>query len=294
MSRILILGGGGMLGHKAYQILSREHDVHVTFRQFDKRLLATKIFDPHRVIEDVSASDMESIGKAIERTRPEIVLNCIGIIKQLDETTNPRIAIQVNALFPHLLAEECVRRKIKMIHISTDCVFSGTRGNYKEDDQSDAHDLYGRTKFLGEVTGEYCLTLRTSIIGHELFSHLSLVEWFLSQNGKTVRGYRNAIYTGFPTVTFCRELSRLIATYTQLTGLYNIAAPRISKFELLQKIKEMYDLQLEIEPFDDFYCDRSLDGNKYTVETGFQPPSWQEMIKEMYIDFNIKSARKVL
>lgn len=294
MSKILILGGSGMLGHKAYQILSREHDVYVTFRRFDKRLLATEIFDQHHVIEGVDASDIESCRIAIEKTMPEIVLNCIGIIKQLDEAANPRIAIQVNALFPHLLAEECAKRKIKMIHISTDCVFSGKRGKYTEEDQSDAIDLYGRTKFLGEVTGEYCLTLRTSIIGHELFSRLSLVEWLLSQNGKTVKGYRNAIYTGLPTVIFCRELSRLIATRPQLTGLYQIAATPISKFDLIQKIKEVYGLKMDIQPMDDFYCDRSLDGSKYTSVSGFQTQSWSEMIKEMYVDFIAYKTRKEL
>jgi dTDP-4-dehydrorhamnose reductase len=284
MSRVLILGGGGMLGHKAYQVLAREHEVFVTFRQYGEALRRIGLFDERRVISDVNAVPIESVHRALREVCPEVVLNCIGIIKQLDEVRNPRITIEVNALFPHILAEVCAECGARLIHVSTDCVFSGNRGMYKESDESDAHDLYGRTKLLGELQEEGCLTLRTSIIGHELFSNRSLVDWFLTQRGSAIRGYTRAIYSGLPTIAFSREISRVIREYPALTGLYQVAASPISKYDLLRLVREIYDVKVDIIPHEDFRCDRSLDGSKYVQETGFHAPSWNDLILEMHRD----------
>ena len=174
--------------------------------------------------------------------RPNVVLNCVGIIKQLKETQNRKLLIYTNALFPHLLQEVCFDVGTKLIHVSTDCVFSGKKGNYCDDDVSDAEDLYGRTKFLGEVGESPALTLRTSIIGHGLASKSSLVDWFLSQDHKAVKGYLHAIYTGLPTVVFCKELIRVIETYPELTGVYNVASQKIAKYDLLVLIRDTYEL----------------------------------------------------
>lgn len=282
--RILILGGDGMLGHKAYQILSGYFDTYVTFRNFNKRLKQTNIFDEKKVLDKIDAFKIESVKKVIRRVNPDFIINCIGIIKQSKEAKNPKISIYINSLFPHLLAEYCSAVDSKLIHISTDCVFSGKKGDYTEDDFSDAEDLYGRTKYLGEINYGNSLTIRTSILGHELFTNLSLVEWFLSQENKVVNGYTNAIYTGFPTVTLCYEIVRLINNYPNLTGIFHISSEKISKYDLLTIIKKAYDFNVRINPYNDFYCDRSLNSEKYRKLTNFRPQAWEDMIIQMYKD----------
>lgn len=284
MKKILVLGGGGLLGHKACMVLSKEFDVFATFRKFDAKLREKKIIDESKVITGVDAFDFENIQRIIKELKPGIVLNCIGIIKQLKEAKDPRISIYINSLLPHLLADACDEMDSKLIHISTDCVFSGRKGDYKEEDISDAEDLYGRTKYLGEVKEGNSLTLRTSIIGHELFSAHSLVDWFLSQEGGKVNGYVNAIFTGFPTIVLCNEISRIIKDHAELKGLNNISSDKINKFDLLKIIKKVYGANIEIEPYEDFYCDRSLDSAKYRTATGFHPASWETMIMQMHED----------
>jgi len=170
-----------------------------------------------------------------------------------------------------------------MIHISTDCIFSGKRGNYTEADQSDAEDLYGRTKFLGEVSyTPHTITLRTSIIGRELRNRLGLMEWFLAQKG-TIKGYRNAIFTGFTT----DELSRIILNYviprTDLTGIYQVSSNPISKYDLLMLANDAFEKNITITPDDEYKCDRSLDSTRFREATGYKPPSWPEMIAELAI-----------
>lgn len=273
-----------MLGHKAYQILSKDFDAYVTFRRFSVQLKNTKIFDEKKVFDNVDAFRFHKIINVIDKVKPQIILNCIGIIKQSKEVVNQKFLIYINSLLSHLLAEYCEKVKAKLIHISTDCVFSGKKGNYTEEQVSDAEDLYGKTKFLGEVSYGNNLTLRTSIIGRELFSNLSLVDWFLSQESKTVNGYTNAIYTGVTTITLCNEIKRIINKIPYLSGIYHISAEKISKFDLLNLIKNVYNLNTEIKHYNDFYCDRSLDSTKYRKETNFHPPSWEKMIREMYCD----------
>lgn len=291
MKKILVLGGSGMLGHKAYQIFSSQFDTFVTVRKLSSQLRHLKLFDERKVIEHVDALDFSSVAKAIDHVKPDVVFNCIGIIKQ-KESSDKKLLIYVDSLLPHLIAEHCSKLDIKVVHISTDCVFSGTKGNYLEDDFSDATDLYGRTKYLGEVQEGNVLTVRTSIIGHELFTNVALVDWFISQENKVVNGFTNAFYTGFPTVTFCHEIVRIIKNYPDLVGLFNISSEKISKFELLNLIKRIYNLKIEIKPFDDFHCDRSLNSNKYRQLTNFHPLPWEEMINQMYEDRLKNNYRK--
>jgi dTDP-4-dehydrorhamnose reductase len=193
---------------------------------------------------------------------------------------DPLFSISLNAMFPHRLSLICRTAKIRLIHISTDCVFSGKKGNYEETDQSDAEDLYGRTKFLGELHYPHCVTLRTSIIGRELKSHLGLIEWFLSQTG-TIRGYTRATYTGFTT----DEISHIIQDYVipnpSLSGLYHVSSDPISKYDLLLLAREAYKKEIEILPDSEFFCDRSLISTRFREQTGYQPPSWQEMIEKL-------------
>jgi dTDP-4-dehydrorhamnose reductase len=284
MKKVLVLGGEGMLGHKAYQILSEEFDVYVTFLRFEKRIEKTGIFPADKIFDKVDAFQFDSFKKVIDLINPDVVFNCIGIIKQLKEAHNPKITIYINSLFPHLIAEYGSRCGFKLIHMSTDCIFSGKKGDYIEEDMSDADDLYGRSKFLGEVGYGNNLTLRTSIIGRELFSQNALVEWFLSQNKQSVKGYARSIYTGLTTIALCREVSRTIRDHPDLCGLYHVSADKIDKYALLNLIKKEYRMDISINPEYDNICDRSLDSSRYRVKLGFKPPRWEKMIKEMAED----------
>jgi len=284
---ILILGASGMLGNALLRILSLrpEFDVFATARgstSLDRWFPSCLM---SRIHLGVNADNFDSILIAFGDIRPAVVINCIGVIKQLATAKDPLVTIPTNTLFPHRLALACKASGSKLIHISTDCVFSGSRGMYTEEDVSDAEDLYGRSKYLGEVGYPHCVTLRTSIIGHELGTSYSLVDWFLSQEGK-VRGFTKAIYTGFPTV----EMARIIADYVipneSLNGLYQVSSEPISKYDLLKLIAQTYGKQIEIEPFDDFHCDRSLDSLRFRQATGYIPPSWPQLVNDMWNDYS--------
>jgi dTDP-4-dehydrorhamnose reductase len=284
MTRVLILGTNGMLGHKAWQVLGRECRVYGTVRQFDPRLRMTGIFDESRIVTDVDAWELGSVRRALAETRPDWVLNCIGLIKQKEIAHHAKQAVYINALFPHLLAEICAENSCRLIHVSTDCVFSGRTGSYRETDQSDAEDYYGRTKFLGEVSSPGCLTLRTSIVGRDLFSDYSLIDWFLSQAGKQVKGYVRAKYSGFSTIALCREIWRIISLYPSLQGLYQVSSSPISKYDLLQMVNNAFQAKVAIVRDEDFVLDRSMLSERYWRQTNSQPPSWPDMVAEIAQD----------
>ncbi|MFH1231915.1 MAG: SDR family oxidoreductase, partial [Planctomycetota bacterium] len=246
-NKILILGVTGMLGHALFDLLSGHKylDVHATARSTEGLSRWFPNYLLERIRGDVDADNFDSIIRAIADLKPDVVINCIGIIKQMAAAQDPIISISINALFPHRLALACKAADARMIHISTDCVFDGAKGNYSENDQSNATDLYGRTKFLGEVYYPHCVTLRTSIIGHELKGKHGLIEWFLAQKGK-VRGFTNAIYSGFPTAEIARIISEYVITNPDLKGLYQVSSDPISKYELLRLVADKYKKQIEI------------------------------------------------
>jgi dTDP-4-dehydrorhamnose reductase len=282
--KILVFGGSGMLGHKLWQVLARDHDTHVTLRHGFPRYAPLRLFHAEHTITNVSAQDFDTVVRAFASARPEVVVNCIGIIKQQSAAKDPHQSIAINSLFPHQLAGLCRATGTRLVHISTDCVFSGRKGNYKEADLPDADDIYGRSKLLGEATGPGCLTIRTSIIGRELESAYGLIDWFLSQEGKTVRGYQKAIFSGFTTLALARTIGNIIEKHPHLEGLYHVSATPVSKFELLDLVREIYGCKIQIEPESTFSCDRSLNSERFRTITGFQPPSWPEMISEMFQD----------
>jgi len=282
--RVLILGGSGMLGHKLWQVCAERFDAYVTFRQATKEYEQYGIFDSARAIGNVPASDADSVVRAIAEVRPAVVVNSIGIVKQDAAAKDPLRSISINSLFPHRLAQLCRAVDARLIHLSTDCVFSGRTGNYNEDDLADAIDLYGRSKLLGEVSGTQVLTLRTSMIGRELAGVHGLVEWFLSQQGKSVRGFRRAVFSGFTTHALAETIARIIVEHPDLHGVYHLAAEPINKFDLLTMIKEAGGLKVEIEPDESFVCDRSLDGTRFRQATGFVPPLWSDMISQLIQD----------
>ena len=281
---VLILGASGMLGHKIWQVFAKRFDTYVTVRQEFEHYARFKLFEPARTIDKVCAQGFDSIMRAIIMVRPHVVVNCIGIVKQDMAIRDPLLSIAVNSLFPQRLAQLCQAAGIRLIHISTDCVFSGQRGNYAEKDIPDAEDLYGRTKLLGELDNEGFLTIRTSIIGRELETSHGLIEWFLDQEGKSIKGYKRAIFSGFTTQALAAIISNIIIEHQNLQGICHVASEPISKFDLLSLVKKMYGLRVQIKPDESIVCDRSLDANQFKRATGFVSPSWSEMIEQMYKD----------
>jgi dTDP-4-dehydrorhamnose reductase len=279
--KILIFGGSGMLGHRLWIELSKEHDTYVTIRKSRNIFPDREIFPEDKIRFNVEANYIEDITRAVASIQPDLVINCIGLIKQMGHLArDPLLAISINSLLPHRLSMICRVANIRMIHISTDCVFSGKKGVYAETDDSDAIDLYGRTKYLGEVYYPHCVTLRTSIIGRELKSNLGLIEWFLAQKG-SINGYKNAIYTGVTTHELSRVISDYIIPNKNISGLYQVSSEPISKFDLLQLTKQAFNKDIEILPETDFKCDRSLDSTKFRNAVNYKPKSWKYMIEEM-------------
>lgn len=284
MTKILILGATGMLGHKLIQILSGKFTVTGTLRGEVTTLSDNPVLFGMNLIGNTRADDLGTIEAAMARATPDVIVNCIGIVKQLPAAQDPLASIAVNALFPHQLAAICRSKNIRLIHISTDCVFSGRKGCYTENDLSDAEDLYGRTKFLGEVSYPGCLTIRTSIIGRELGTAHGLVEWFLGQQGKTVPGYKNAIFSGLTTNALAEIVGEIISSYPDLCGVVQVASRPISKHDLLVLIRRVYGMKIDIIPDDIVINNRSLDARKFRAETKIKIPSWEYMIEEMYRD----------
>lgn len=285
--KILILGATGMLGHVLMRHLSSlpGYEVHGTARS---PAIVTKFFPSdladHFRHDTVDAINIDSVIRALAAVEPDIVINCIGLIKQLPIAHDPLSAITINAQLPHRISLISKTAGARMIHISTDCVFNGQKGHYTENDPSNAEDLYGRTKYLGEVSYPHCITLRTSIIGHELEKGYGLVDWFLAQHG-TVRGFTKAIYSGFPTIELARILSDYILPNEKLSGVYHVSSNPISKFDLLKIIAERYKKQITLKAYDNFALDRSLNGSRFCETTGYIPPQWPELIDLMYRDY---------
>jgi dTDP-4-dehydrorhamnose reductase len=284
VTRVLVLGAGGMLGHKVLQRLSAGHQVIATLR-------GSRAADPYRripflqtdaVVDGVDAADFDALTGLLDRVRPEAVVNCVGVIKQRAAAASPVPSITVNSLLPHVLADRCEARGARLIHFSTDCVFNGRRGGYTEDDVSDAEDLYGRTKYLGEVAGRPgAVTLRTSIVGRELTHFQSLIEWFLAQEGGKVGGYRRARYSGVTTGVMAGIVERLVNEHPGLSGLYQVAGPWIDKFALLHLVRDAFGVDVEIVPDDRIVVDRTMYGDRFREATGITVPSWEEMIGDM-------------
>ena len=271
--RVLILGAGGMLGHKVWEVFRDRFDCLAAMRT----RLPLPLFDDERVIDGFDATNFDDVARLIGEIRPDVVVNCIGVVKQLLAAHDPIASITLNALFPHIVARACAEAGARMIHISTDCVFAGTRGHYAEDDVPDAADLYGRSKLLGEVV-DGALTIRTSIIGRELRTSNGLVEWFLSNRGGSVRGFTNAIFSGVTTAVLARILADVIEQHPGMHGLYHVAGAPISKYDLLMMLNAATEAGVTIAPDDSFVIDRSLDPTRFQAATGLRPPDWPEMI----------------
>ena len=272
-----------MLGHKLFLELTKDStlDVYGTKRTFESEPFSGKF--AAKIRGGVDGDNFDTIIRALASIQPDIVINCIGLIKQTALANDPLSAITVNAQLPHRLSLVCKTAGARLVHFSTDCVFDGKKGNYSEDDIPIPNDLYGHTKLLGELSYPHCLTIRTSIIGHELKGYLSLVEWFLKQ--KETKGYTNAIFSGLPTIEIAKILKEYILKDDTLYGIYHLSSIAISKYDLLKLINECYSSEIQIKHFDDFFIDRSLNSSKFSKKTGYLAPSWSELIHSMNHDY---------
>ena len=305
--RVLIVGAGGMLGHKVWQIFRDRFDCRAAVRT----RLPLPLFDDERVLEGLDAADSDGVQRLIATVEPDVVVNCIGVVKQLAAAHDPIESITLNALLPHVVARACAEVGARLIHISTDCVFAGTRGHYTEADLPDAVDLYGRSKLLGEVIGAVAryrghevsrqadavvqardrattqprdrattppLTIRTSIIGRELRTSNGLVEWFLANRGGSVRGFTRAVFSGVTTAVLAETLAAVIEHHPDLHGLYHVAGTAIPKYDLLMMLNEAIGGGVTVTPDESVVVDRSLVATRFQAATGLVPPPWQEMI----------------
>jgi len=278
--RILILGGDGMLGHQLFKSLRVRHDVRVTLRQELAAYDSFGLFTAENSFVSVDVRSLERLTEVMAEFNPHAVINAVGIVKQRPTAKEIIPNLEINALLPHRLSVLCKATGARLVHLSSDCVFSGKKGNYKETDPSDAEDLYGKTKYLGEVYDRNCLTLRTSIIGRELTRKKGLLEWFLAQNG-TVKGFSKAIYTGFTTMEMSRIIERLLVEYHDAHGVYQVSSDPINKYELLLLIRNKMEKKIEIVPDETFVCDRSLNSSRFRAAFGYTPPTWDSMISEL-------------
>lgn len=281
--KILILGGSGMMGHQLFKYLSLNHNVRVTLRQPIEFYQQHKIFTPENAYSGIDIRAIDSIEQVLADFHPDAVLNMIGIVKQRDIAKKAIPSIEVNSLFPHQLAAVCGCLGKRLIQMSTDCVFSGNKGNYCEEDLPDPIDLYGRTKLLGELQQDKTLTLRSSIIGPELTEKKGLLEWFLAQKGK-ISGYKKAIFSGFTTLEMSRIIENLLLNFPDANGLYHVSSYPISKYDLLVLLRDKLNLDLEIAADDMYVCDRSLDSTRFQQEFAYVPPTWETMIDELILN----------
>ena len=278
--RILILGGDGMLGHRLLTDLSRSHDARVTLRREPAAYASLGLFTERNSYAGTDLHAPDHLNSVFSDCRPEAVINAAGVLKRPPAGLDPIANIEINALLPHRLAAMCRETGAHFVQISTDGVFSGRAGNYSEESEPDPVDPYGHAKLLGEVTGPKCITLRTSIIGRELVHKTGLLEWFLAQKGE-VRGYKNAIYTGFTTMEMSRIIEMLITRHSNSSGIYHVSSGPISKFDLLSLVRDKLKLSVDLVPDYEFKCNLSLDSSRFRRDHSYVPPSWDMMLEEL-------------
>lgn len=280
--KILILGVDGMIGHKIYQTLSSDnHQLLITSRK-NKEILPFNTDQAKLIYYNL---ETESLDELLDHNRPELIINCIGVTTRRIGSLKKDHVISVNSLLPNKLSEWVKKNKKWLIHFSTDCVFSGAKGNYSELSKKDAKDIYGMSKSASEnIDLSNTLIIRCSLIGREIFNNTELLEWLISMNNKKIEGFSNAIYSGVTTLWMSLTINKLINSRSKLTGLFNISSSEISKFELLNKIKSQFKLNIEIIKNHKYKSNKSLNSDKFIKETGILTPSWDEMLKELYLD----------
>ena len=283
--KILILGGAGTLGHKLWQVLpSKFPDTFVSIRKNREFYAKTGLFTGSKVIDGLDLRDFTRLNSVLDELKPSVIVNCARVTLRSKEALDKNSAISINALLPHRLADWCSRSGARLIHFSTVCVYDGKTGGYTEESLPDARDLYGTTKALGDVNASFALTLRSSFIGREIFGGTELLEWFLAQKGKKIKGFTKALFTGLTTNKLAELVGDLLEKHPALSGLYHVSSETVSKYELLLLMKEAYKLDVEIEPEAGFEMKRDLDGRRFEKAAGFSCPPWKVMMAEMAAD----------
>ncbi len=280
--KVLVVGASGMIGSTTLRVLSESGDweVYGTIRDIKtKQFFSAQI--NQRLIDGIDLNDDDVLTELLNQLRPDLVVNCAGMTKHLSGAGDPLISVPINTIMPHRLAGHCKLIDARLIHISTDCVFSGDKGGYVEEDATDARDVYGKSKALGELYCPHTITLRTSTIGPELETQYGLLEWFLKQ-GNECKGYTRAIFSGLPTVVFAEIIRDIVVSDESLCGLYHVAAKPIDKYSLLKLIAEVYGKAINIVPDDSLVIDRSLDSSRFQLATGYVAPEWPELIRLMF------------
>ncbi len=274
--RVLILGANGLIGSTLYKSLRKKNDLNVfgTVRDSD--------FGGDTSIRyKIDFLDIEESFNTVSEIAPSIVINCIGVTKHSVHFSKIGEVSFLNSLLPHLLSDFSRTKNFKLIHISSDCVFDGKRGNYSELDLPDSTDFYGKSKFLGELVDcNSNITIRTSTIGHEKNTQYGLLEWFLSQD-TLCQGFSNAFFSGLTTIELADILYKYFIFNDSISGLYNLAGPKISKFDLLKIVARVYEKDIEIKQDQTFCIDRSLNANKFNNKFGYVVKDWDSMIMEM-------------
>ncbi len=280
--KILILGVSGLIGHKLFQELSASFEVYGTLHKKKEQYGNLPMFSTPNIIENIDVVDFEILRGVLYAVNPDVILNCVGITKRKIDNKTIKKVLQVNAVFPHQIADWAKKNHKRVIHFSTDCVFNGKEGNYNEMSLTNAEDIYGRTKALGEINYKHTLTIRSSFIGQELFDRTELLDWFLAQEGKQIKGFVNTCYSGVSTTFMARVVEKIIVNYPKLNGLYQLATEKpISKYELLSIAKEVFDVNVDITPDDKHTHKPTLDASKLKSKLNLQVPSWNEMLSEL-------------
>jgi dTDP-4-dehydrorhamnose reductase len=283
--RILILGVSGLIGHKLLQELSSNFEVFGTLHKSKVQYGNLSLFSGNNIIENIDVAEFEILKDVLYAVNPDVILNCVGITKRKIIVNNPLNALIINSVFPHQLANWAKINHKRVIHFSTDCVFDGRIGNYNELSLTTAEDTYGRTKALGEINYDHSLTIRSSFIGQELFDRTELLDWFLAQNGKQIKGFKNTFYSGVSTIFMARVITNIISNFPDLSGLYQLAPEKsISKYELLNIAQKAFNVNIEIIPDEEHVHRPTLDASKLKNEINLIIPSWKEMMQELASD----------
>ncbi len=280
--RVLILGVSGLIGHKLFQELSADFEVFGILHKSKNQYGNCFIFSSSNIIENINVAEFKLLKGVLCAVNPDVILNCVGITKRKIDINNPLEVITTNSAFPHQLANWAKINHKRVIHFSTDCVFDGKIGNYNEKSLTTAEDIYGRTKALGEINYSHTLTIRSSFIGQELFDKTELLEWFLAQKGKQIKGFKNTLYSGVSTIFIANVVKNIISNFPNLSGLYQLAPDKpISKYELLCIAKEAFEVNVDIMPDDQHVHLPTLDASKLKREINLKVPSWKDMMSEL-------------
>ncbi|MCR4081618.1 dTDP-4-dehydrorhamnose reductase family protein [Providencia stuartii] len=276
MKKVVILGSNGMLGHSLLKNIKNCQLYGIQRKASEQKNIIT--------INDFFSNELYN---SLDILSPDVIINCVGVIKQKNISNDVLHTLPINSIFPHLLAQYTEKNNSRLIHFSTDCIFDGKEGMYGDEHEFSAKDLYGISKYLGEIKNNpSTLTLRVSIIGHGIEPNDSLIDWFISQNGTEVKGYTKAYFSGLP----CKEIANILTNYIiyneELFGLYNLSADRISKFDLLKLVAQKYHLNIKINECDSLVIDRSLNSERFKKATGYKNKTWPELIGLMKEDYN--------